>query len=201
MYRRIISFWISDLAIDSSNSDPYTSNMREAHNIMIPAVNVLIAHDGMIPHRGNDMSQVLESFSFNGDASGSRYPWSLWLDQRIHRITPADFNGKGRPKWFQAQCRLQAKARGLKLRFQADGSDIVLQAYREDAEQPQTPAPETPAAEQPQSPAPQESAVPETSAPQTPAAPPVAAEQPQEAPPATPAEVTTTTTKRRKSHS
>lgn len=75
------------------------------------------------------MAERLEEFTFNGHGT-SKYPWDEWLDGSPWRLdNKADFPGTT-PSNFRISAHNVARKRGLKVRAQVDGEEIVIQAYK-----------------------------------------------------------------------
>ena len=83
------------------------------------------------------MAKRLDNFDFG--SSGNSYDWNRWADGTIWELTKGeDFQSK--PQTAAQQARKWAKAQGMRVRVSAekDGTKVILQFIRKDAE-PQQP--------------------------------------------------------------
>lgn len=75
------------------------------------------------------MAEILDEFpSFQGGGAGtSKYPWDLWLDGRVWKLTRGvDFYNE--PKNFRCQVKNNARVRGKRTTTSVRGDDVIIQA-------------------------------------------------------------------------
>lgn len=84
------------------------------------------------------MARTLESFSFTRNSGRQVHDWDLWLNGSTWELVHGeDFTTS--PQCMQAQARVAANRRGLKVRTRRNGDNIILQAIKPAAVKPDDP--------------------------------------------------------------
>lgn len=74
------------------------------------------------------MAEAIEVFDFGNRSGVSKYPWDLWLDGRIWKLTPnKDFHGD--VSAMRAYAYRIAGRRGIKVRTSTKDGFMYLQAF------------------------------------------------------------------------